>query len=95
MVIVVPGGADHVKLWHPQGFNLKIAACFTKVSILMFKGYPNQACSELALSHPAASPRSCTPSQVKDHWDNGRNPHGGSKQERSRILPGTAFGKEG
>lgn len=38
LVIVVPGGADHVKLWRPQGFNLKIAACFTKVSILMFKG---------------------------------------------------------
>lgn len=38
LVIVVPDGADQVKLWHPQGFNLKIAVCFTKVSILMFKG---------------------------------------------------------
>lgn len=23
---------------HPQGFNLKIATCFTKVSILVLKG---------------------------------------------------------
>lgn len=38
LVIVVPGRADHIRLQHPQGFNLKIAACFAKVSILMFKG---------------------------------------------------------
>lgn len=37
LVIPVPGGPDHVKLGHLQGFNLKIA-CFTKVFILMFKG---------------------------------------------------------
>lgn len=38
LVIVVPGGANHVRFAHPQGFNLKLAACFTEVSILIFKG---------------------------------------------------------